>query len=685
MTWSPSEGTVAKLAGALYGLFAGRRDVYGEGTVNSGTNKARYETRYEELGLGELSNHVRGGALVGVYPLVDGKVRWAAIDFDALKDDEGNISPDAFKDAAAQAQRQRNKFLELGLFSYIERSRSGTGVHLWLFLDDWVEGTLVRAALSPALLQSELLDRMYPVQGTAESLGKKLGNLIALPFNGEAARQGNSMFLDPETLEVLDPVIFLDEVRTNSATVVESLGQDALARSVPNGRLARLSTDGTVAVAAEYLRPPRPLESGVYKLLSPYGCEFMRQAWTTRKRLAEPAWYAMLGQLTVFKHGREAAHIMSRDHPKYSQRETDEKYSHAQLSPPVGCQFIHENFPRMACQGCPMTAPFRRAEVQLNQMHQEVEIGMQRGGFTKKLDRIWQFDSGEISSGIPSGLGGVHDQKVRWRPGELGVVGAAPSMGKTAMMLHKASSLGRRGIPARIFSIETGEDPLYMRLLAHRAGIDSKALRGERLSGRLTREERERLEIVAAELDREPITFNYNASRIEQIYGSTEAMQLEEGRGFDDAFVLFFDYLQYGQREAGETSDYEKVSRFIRDFKTLMKVMRSGSAEVYSQLTRKANQEDTPALDWFRDSGRIEADVDSAEIIHGERMEGRVVPRTVWTIKQKEAEANIRSEFLVDQATCTFTAAQAQSSDARPSLLSEDDGATQLGLQGSEV
>jgi hypothetical protein len=149
--------------------------------------------------------------------------------------------------------------------------------------------------------------------------------------------------------------------------------------------------------------------------------------------------------------------------------------------------------------------------------------------------------------------------------------------------------------------------------------------------------------------------------------------------------VLFFDYLQYGQREAGETSDYEKVSRFIRDFKTLMKVMRSGSAEVYSQLTRKANQEDTPALDWFRDSGRIEADVDSAEIIHGERMEGRVVPRTVWTIKQKEAEANIRSEFLVDQATCTFTAAQAQSSDARPSLLSEDDGATQLGLQGSEV
>lgn len=682
-----SDSEIQSIAAALATTFAGRHDVYGLGMVNPETNKARYVATYAPVTPQLLEAHVRGEQLVGIYPLVEGTVRWAAVDFDAAKNEAGAyVDADPFAAAFEQAQTQLERFKALGLFGYLERSRSGTGVHLWLFFDDWVSGAAVRALLEPALVDSALLDRMYPVQAEAVT-GKGLGNLICLPFHGEAMRHGFGSFVDPDLGVPVHPARFLAELRTNSAVVVRELGERALAaRPARSEKLQRfVRGDLGVEINAEGLRPPRPLASGVYKLLSPYGCEFMRQAWEHRRTLGEPAWYAVLGQLTCFERGREAAHIFSRDYRSYSAQETDAKFDQALRNPPVGCQFIHENFPKMACKSCPMTAPYRRAEVQLNALHRESSTGMKQGGFTEKLAKIRDYDSGKTSSGIAWGLGGSFDQRVRARPGELCVIGALPSVGKTSLLVHKASSLGGRGIPARVFSAETGEDPLYFRFLSHRAGVDSRALRGERLSGRLTREEHAALERAAASLDRDPVTFNYNVTAAEQMYIGVEERQLVEGCGFDDPFDVLFDYLQFGQREPGDASDYEKVSRLIRDLKTLAKVLRAGHVDVFSQLTRKSTEDKEPALNWFRDSGRIEADVDTAIIIHGERVEGRHAPRALHVLKQKESEANLRVEFVVDQATCTYEPARVPESDKRPDLLAQLNAApeaAQLGLHG---
>ena len=88
-------------------------------------------------------------------------------------------------EARKQVARQQEIFLqEAGIPTYIERSRSGNGYHLWGFLEEPVNAGELRFALSPYIDNRDTYDRMFPNQdGTTES--SPYGNLIALPLNGK--------------------------------------------------------------------------------------------------------------------------------------------------------------------------------------------------------------------------------------------------------------------------------------------------------------------------------------------------------------------------------------------------------------------------------------------------------------------------------------------------------------------
>jgi hypothetical protein len=660
---------VERLVAVLKDTFVARADVHGLGRINPVTNKARYEAVDAPLTDDLLTRHVRGTALVGSYALVETKVKWFALDIDAPtpEDDEPGVTLTAEQefDAAWQSTLAQVQVLErAGLNVHIERSRSGTGVHIWGFLSDWMEAAEVRKALRPLLIRNETFDRMYPVQDAATEK-KPYGNLIALPFHGMDYEAGNSRFYKADrTLD--DSLTFT----ANSPAVIRRLADKAPRDAFPPKARAAQQQQGGVRVemGASEGRPAQLYKSGVLKLISDYGCKFMQHAYRNRAKLKEPEWYAALGQLTAFERGRDAAHIFSAGHKDYDPSVVDAKYDHALENPPNGCAFIHEHFPKFACKACPMTAPYRRADAKLSSFIADGAPDMKRGGFGKYLPRIWKYDDGELESGVRNHLGDL-DKYTRFRKKELTVIGAQPSMGKTASLIHLAVNVSQHNHAAKVFSAETAEEGLRNRLLGHVAGVDSKLLRGE--GGRkLTKEERRALEAASERLDHMPLDMNFTATRPETMLHAIELSMLMSRTAFDEHFVAFFDYIQFAAKEKGDDSPVERVSRVIKELKLLAK-LTGGSVVALSQLIRPSEGVDEPSINWFKGSGDIEAEADVAMIITGPRIEGQTAPRSITIVKQRESTANVRSEFLLDQPTCSFEPVRKQATDERKPLFEE--------------
>lgn len=656
-----------QFARVLQDVFVARRDVYGFGRINPTTNKARYATVDEPITAELLARHVQGEVLIGTYSLVDTKTKWFALDIDAPApedDDPRVLTPQEEFNAAWKSALEQVDVLErAGLHVYLERSRSGTGVHVWGFLDDWAEAVDVRRALRPLLIRNDTFDRMYPVQDQATEK-KPYGNLIALPFHGGDYEQGFSRFYRPDGTPD-DSLQFL----VNTGAVIKRL-----AAKVPKDAIARVHTAAAPATSFRVEvgdfegRPDKPLRSGILKLVSDYGCRFMQHAYRNRHRLKEPEWYAAIGQLTAFERGRDAAHLFSMGHPTYDPNTVNAKYDHALENPPVGCAFIHEHFPRAACKSCPMTAPYRRAEGKLASFLADGAPDMKRGGFGKYLPRVWKFDDGEEEAGIRNHLGDL-DRHTRFRRKELTVIGAQPSMGKTAIAIHMAINIARAGDDVKFFSAETGEEGLRNRLLGHVAHVDSLLLRGE--GGRkLTSAERRALEEASETLDHLPLDMNFTATRPETMLHAIELSLLASRTPLEQHFVAFFDYIQFAAKEKGDDTRVDQISRVVKELKLLAK-LTGASIVGLSQLVRPSEGDDEPSITWFKGSGDIEAEADAAMIITGARIEGKTAPRSITIVKQREGPANVRAEFLLDQPTCTFDPVRRNELTERKPLFEE--------------
>ena len=214
-------------ASLLYSYFKGRRDVYalrardGKGYYTQCDNfwstgicpkKSGLKVKcnecsskiYTALRGNVLLKHLEGKKedctdVVGLYPLYpDGTCWFLVFDFDNHDD-----STEPSKGWQQEVNALRQMCSILGVDALVERSRSGRGAHVWIFFSDPIqaskvrkfgEALLMKGAESVSLNNFTYYDRMMPMQ---DSLPEgKLGNLIALPLQGRALRNGNSAFVD---------------------------------------------------------------------------------------------------------------------------------------------------------------------------------------------------------------------------------------------------------------------------------------------------------------------------------------------------------------------------------------------------------------------------------------------------------------------------------------------------------
>ena len=151
----------------------------------------------------------QGRDVIGLYPMLPDETCYLlALDFD-----DANWQ-DCARAVASVCRAHSIPFA-------LERSRSGQGAHVWLFFAEAIPCAKARQ-LGDALLSAAMdacggisftaYDRMFPNQDTLPAGG--FGNLIALPLQGRARRQGNSVFLDDSLTPYPDQWAFLSTVRT---------------------------------------------------------------------------------------------------------------------------------------------------------------------------------------------------------------------------------------------------------------------------------------------------------------------------------------------------------------------------------------------------------------------------------------------------------------------------------------
>lgn len=265
-----------ELAGFFFSVFRGRADVFSRRVVRKDGKAAYYPacSNFWKSGVcprcsGEtgvkcavcaarawapitkriLMQHLQGGTeakpvVLGVYPLLEDETcHFLVFDFDSH--DENPIT-----DWRAEVDALRAICRLHHVPAYAERSRSGRGAHVWFFFQEALPAELARR-FGTALLTKGAesvnqrsfvsYDRMLPTQDRLPDGG--LGNLIALPLQGLARQQGNSVFIDEEWHPIPDQWALLRERQKISKAFVE----EKIREWIPDGLLGVLGFSAELA------------------------------------------------------------------------------------------------------------------------------------------------------------------------------------------------------------------------------------------------------------------------------------------------------------------------------------------------------------------------------------------------------------------------------------------------------
>ncbi len=192
--------------------------------AKGGTLKDFKNKHYAPLTDQRMLNHLSGKEIVGVYPLLQDNTSW----FIAADFDQSTAKTKCWIDECRTFMLECEKH---NLPVYLERSRSGTGGHVWMFFGEPYPAFKSRDLFIHLLKSSGVIsevdknsnfDRLFPNQDA--HTGKGLGNLVALPLQRKAMEKGNCCFVHQENLESFpDQWLFLTAIQKVKTKMLDEL------------------------------------------------------------------------------------------------------------------------------------------------------------------------------------------------------------------------------------------------------------------------------------------------------------------------------------------------------------------------------------------------------------------------------------------------------------------------------
>ena len=231
----------------------------------------------------------------------------------------------------------------------------------------------------------------------------------------------------------------------------------------------------------------------------------------------------------------------------------------------------------------------------------------------ERIDHLYHRENQSDVTGVPTGYTRIDQMTSGLQPGDLVVIAARPSMGKTALALNIAEHVAvDNGLPVAVFSMEMSSTQLAMRMLGSIARVDQHKMR----TGRLNDKEWGDLSDAMAKLHETPL-FIDEGGALTALEVRARARRLK--RQYSKLGLIVIDYLQLMAASSQGENRATEISEISRSLKAMAKEL-DVPVVALSQLNRAVDQrpDRRPVMSDLRESGAIEQDADVIMFIYRE-------------------------------------------------------------------
>ncbi len=251
------------------------------------------------------------------------------------------------------------------------------------------------------------------------------------------------------------------------------------------------------------------------------------------------------------------------------------------------------------------------AAIQNNVKKDVQDVGSVLSNAMKEIEEM-QEQSG--ISGVPSGYASIDKYTLGWQKSNLIILGARPSVGKTAFALNILRNAAvDNNMPVAIFSLEMSALELVKRLMTTESGLAADKIKG---AEKLSQNDWEQLHYSTKALAKAPLYID-DTPGISVMEFRTKAKRLVKSKGV--RFIIV-DYLQLMQGPAElrgmREQEVAAISRTLKATAKELEIPIMALSQLSRNSVQRTNSNNRPMLSDLRESGSIEQDADIVLFVH---------------------------------------------------------------------
>lgn len=258
--------------------------------------------------------------------------------------------------------------------------------------------------------------------------------------------------------------------------------------------------------------------------------------------------------------------------------------------------------------------------------------------FQEKIEVVQQIQqAGDPVTGLPTGFVDLDSLTAGFHRQNLIILGARPSMGKTALGLKIVQNAAfRYGKTAAVFSIEMSKEELIARILCSEAGVDGHRFR----TGLISHDDWDRINEATELIEGSKLFINDDPDiGVMKMRQKLKRLQAQQGQ----VDIVLVDYLQlmHGEKAENRQQEMTKISRGLKKLAKEFNVPILALSQLSRGPEHRAANNHRPQIGDLRESGAIEQDADVVLLLYREEF----YPKPDGTVVgQGEAEVNVAKQ-----------------------------------------